>query len=192
MLNLVGTRFGKLQVVAELPAVRTPGGYRQRLYACLCDCGNRVDVRQGNLRSGASRSCGCTRRTHGGYGSRLYSIWRGMVQRCTVPTFSQYHNYGGRGIGVCDAWLDFAQFKAWAEQAGYEAPLTLERDDNDGPYTPDNCQWIPLAVQAKNRRGCVRIHYGGREHIATDLAQLLGVKYTTLLYRHRNGKPLEN
>jgi hypothetical protein len=191
MLNLIGERFGKLTVKEELPSARTPGGYVQRLYQCVCDCGNVAEIRQSNLRTGNSQSCGCTRIKHGGYGSRLYSIWRGMVQRCTVSTFSQYKNYGARGIRVCDSWLKFKSFMQWAEISGYAANLTIERVDNNKDYTPDNCTWIPHAEQAKNRRSCVRINYNGSVYTATELSILLGIKYTTLLYRHRNGKPLE-
>ncbi len=191
MLNIVGQRFGKLLVQAEAPTLRTPGGYRKRVFSCLCDCGRTVVVHMGNLRSGTSRSCGCVKRIHGGYGTRLYSIWRGVVQRCTVPSYAHYKNYGARGITLCDDWRSFSSFQQWALSSGYADNLTLERKNNDRGYNPSNCVWIPREAQAKNRRTCVRICFEEHEYTATELAQRLGVKYTTLLYRHRNGKPLE-
>jgi len=191
MLDLLGAQYGSLRVLKELPKRVYPCGRSHRMYMCECVCGNTYSISQANLRSGAITHCGCASPRHGGYGTRLYSVWRGMVQRCTVPGFSQYKNYGARGICLYSPWLDFKTFRAWAETNGYADSLTLERKDNDGNYTPSNCVWIPLAEQAKNRRTNVRVRHNGEYYIAADLAKKLTVKYTTLLYRLRNNKPLE-
>lgn len=192
MLNIVGERYGNLLVTAELSKRAYKNSRPHRMYLCTCACGNTgYKVSQANLRSFAITHCGCESTRHGGYGTRLYSVWRGMVQRCTVPSFSQYMNYGGRGIRLWAEWLNFSAFRTWALASGYTDELTLERINNDGDYMPTNCAWIPKAQQAKNKRSNVRIQHNGVEYIATDLAKELGVKYTTLLYRHRNNKPLE-
>lgn len=192
MLDIIGERYGNLIVTAELVKREYKNSRAHRMYLCACACGNtNYKVSQANLRSLAITHCGCESTRHGGYGTRLYSIWRGMVQRCTVPSFSQYRNYGGRGINLLADWMNFPTFRAWALEAGYDDGLTLERINNDGDYMPDNCTWIPHQQQAKNRRTNVRITYKGVAYIAADLAKELGIKYTTLLYRHRNNKPLE-
>lgn len=193
MLTIIGECYGSLVVQAELPRRKYKNSRPHRMYLCACKCGNTsYVVSQSNLRSLAITHCGCASARHGGYGTRLYSVWRGVVQRCTVPSFSQYKNYGGRGIKLCNAWLDFSIFRAWAESSGYLDSLTLERIDNDAGYTPENCMWILKAQQAKNRRSTVRVRHESVDYIASDLAKKLGVKYTTLLYRIRNNKPLEN
>lgn len=187
MLNIIGECYGSLFVTAELARRDYKSGRSGRVYLCTCRCGNTgYKVSQSNLRSFAITHCGCESSRHGGYGTRLYSIWRGMVQRCTVPSFSQYKNYGGRGIRLWSAWLNFSTFREWAVSFGYTDTLTLERIDNDGDYMPDNCTWIPKEQQAKNRRTNTRILYGGREWIAADLARHLDIKYTTLLYRFKH------
>lgn len=190
MLDLIGEQYGSLLVQKELPKRTYANSRPHRMYECICACGNTYAVSQPNLRSGAITHCGCASPRHGGYGTRLYSIWRGMVQRCMTKTFAQYKNYGGRGICLYSPWLDFKTFRDWAEANGYDDTLTLERVDNDGNYIPSNCTWIPKAAQAKNKRSNVRVTYNGVDYIAADLAVKLGVKYTTLLYRLKHNKPL--
>ena len=88
---------------------------------------------------------------------RLYAIYRGMIARCYNINTPNYHRYGGRGIKVCKEWLDdYEVFKEWAYETGYNplAPrgiTTLDRTDNDGDYTPQNCRWVDMKVQNNNQ-----------------------------------------
>ena len=96
---------------------------------------------------------------HGGYGTRLYNIWRGMKTRCHNPNDKDYPHYGGKGITVCSEWADdFACFQRWALKNGYERHLTIDRIDNDSGYLPSNCEWITNGKNAI-KRSFVKLDY---------------------------------
>ena len=165
--DLTGQRFGRLVVRAK--AGRRDGYV---LWSCDCDCGTRrVLVRTGNLTNRAqTTSCGCVKRErlaalaskrleantkhgHAGRGktSRAYHVWHDMRARCTNPSDQAYKYYGGRGITVCERWLE--SFENFLADMG-EPPvgLTLDRKNNDGNYEPRNCRWVTRKEQAANKR----------------------------------------
>jgi hypothetical protein len=170
MVDLVGERFGRLVVRAE--AFTKPNG---KYWHCVCDCGNRTITTTGHLWRQGEHSCGCwkiensARRMreyraqcevephlkHGHFVNRkmtaTYQTWHMMIQRCTNPKRSDYERYGGRGITVCKRWRD--SFEAFLVDMG-ERPkgLTLDRKNNDGPYTKRNCRWATPSQQEKNKR----------------------------------------
>jgi len=90
--------------------------------------------------------------SHGESRTRIYRIWKGMRERCFNPNRKPYKNYGGRGISVCEEWNSYLVFKDWAINHGYSDYLSIERIDVNGNYCPENCTWIPLEDQSKNRR----------------------------------------
>lgn len=154
--DLTGQKFERLDVIER----RGKDIKGQILWLCRCDCGTEKIVAGTMITTGRTKSCGCFQRdmasaaniTHGGSGTRLFSIWNGMRKRCGNPKEPGYKNYGSRGIRVCDEWLDFSAFRAWAHSHGYADDLTIERIKNSVGYQPGNCKWIPNSDQWKNTR----------------------------------------
>lgn len=141
-------------------AVHPKGKYKIAYWRCRCICGNERVVRRTTLLRGDIQSCGCAtaRRAievhtkHGYVGTPEYYAWVAMRQRCQNPSNPMYRNYGARGISVCDRWNE--SFIAFIDDMGPRPGkgYSLDRIQNDGPYSPDNCRWTTQIVQARNTR----------------------------------------
>jgi|688.fasta_scaffold368304_2 hypothetical protein len=154
-----GTRYGKLIAVEELKNNKS----RKRLIKCQCDCGNEKIVSYGNLRSNNTRSCGClvippknTKITHGKTRTIEYNSWKAMKRRCYDINHKSYNHYGGRGIIVCDRWLelDGNGCSNFILDMGLRpsSKYSLDRIDVNGNYEPSNCRWATPKQQANNKR----------------------------------------
>lgn len=160
-------------------------GARNILYAnCVCDCGTARFVRMSNLRAGLTNSCGCKRfRTHGKRGSRIYSIWASMKQRCENPKAQSYDRYGGRGISVDAEWS--ASFEAFFRDMGADHVdgATLDRIDNDGPYALENCRWASRKEQARNRGNNIVVTFEGEPTSLAEAAERANLPYAVVSAR---------
>ena len=181
--DMTGRRFGMLTVIS-----RADNRGTSVMWNCLCDCGNTSIANGNNLRRGATRSCGCQLIKHGQKGTRLYNIWGGMKARCYRPNHRWYKRYGGRGITVCNEWLhDFQAFYDWAMANGYKDSLSLDRQDNDKGYSPDNCRWATEVEQKNNRSNNQLVEIDGKIQTLSQWAAETGILYTTLYRRYKKG-----
>lgn len=142
---------------------------------------------------GGDRVMPVKRKYHGdSRGSRLYRIWLNMKHRCGYEKHGSYCDYGGRGIKVCDEWINnYPRFKKWALNNGYEDGLSIDRVDNDGNYEPGNCRWATLREQANNTRKNVFVEYKGEIHTLAEWAEIKDIPYHTIITRHRRGWDIE-
>lgn len=159
-IDLTGKKFGRMLVLSR--AANDRGGRAK--WNCVCDCGTMKDVASYDLRSGHTTSCGCIGReraaqrleTHGlsnggDKTSPVYNVWSKMKGRCYSKGNNRYYRYGARGITVCENWHDFQNFHDWAMSNGYEKGLQIDRIDNNGNYCPENCRWVDVATNCRNR-----------------------------------------
>jgi hypothetical protein len=148
------------------------------------------------LRSGMSQSCGCLHReavsTHGRTGSPEFTVWQMMIQRCTNTNHNSYADYGGRGIRVCQRWLD--SFAAFFSDMGERpsAEHTIDRTDNSGNYSPENCRWATRLEQGSNRRNVRMLTLAGETLSTTQWARRLGISNDTITERIRYGWSVED
>lgn len=119
---------------------------------------------------------------HGMYGTLIYKKWMAMKRRCLNKNEKCYPRYGGRGITISKNWLDFIGFYK-DMGASFVEGMSLERIDNNGNYCKENCKWIPLAEQARNKRSVTLYEYGGRKMSIPEWAKITGIKEDTLFAR---------
>lgn len=192
--NLIGQRFGRLVVIE-----RAENGKDGRVrWLCKCDCGNNKIVIGKLLLHGDTKSCGClnkekaserahNRIKHGEYKTRLYSIWKGMKDRCYYPKTKGYKNYGGKGIKVCDEWQTYIPFRDWALANGYSDELTIDRKNNNKNYCPENCKWSTMKEQRHNSSQNRFITYNNEKHTIDEWSAITGINYHTIRNRLRRG-----
>lgn len=187
---VIGGKYGKW-IVLDLPPVQKHTNY---YWTCQCECGKIKEVSAHRLVSGQSKGCSNPLHKkgnknnvrHGLRNSDIYPVWRNMKARCLNPNSSNYFLYGGRGIKVCDRWIDFINFYE-DMGSGYTKGLHIDRIDVNGDYCKENCRWVTPRANAANKRNTVFITYKGQTKRAQDWAKELGLKAPTLVKRFRLG-----
>ena len=189
--DLVGKKFGYLTVIerAESDPKR-----QERRWRCLCECGKYTEVPSYRLRHGGVTSCGCHQRDRNFCSKkaknhpRLYRIYRNMLRRCNYQKDDNYRFYGGRGISVCDEWNTFDAFCDWALANGYDeraafGKCTIDRIDGNKNYSPDNCRWVDMRVQANNTRRNHLLTAFGKTMTIAEWSRYTGLNHGTIYSR---------
>lgn len=204
-IDIAGQVFGRLTAIKRI-RVGTPATLK---WLCTCFCGNQVSVTSSKLRSGHTRSCGCLHsecvsklfRKHGHSGtinthsgvktkhSATYMTWASMKTRCLNIKRKTWKNYGGRGISMDPRWNDFSCF---LEDMGERPPgTTLDRVDNNGDYSKENCRWATWREQANNRRSSILINYNNKIQTMTEWCRELNMPVPTFFGRLKKGWSIE-
>lgn len=192
LIDLTGKRFGRLLVLSK---AETRKG--QTFWNCKCDCGNIVAVNAYSLKIGETKSCGCLQKeiqshnasTHSLSNDKLYKVFKRMHERCYNKNCKSYKDYGGRGIKICEEWLnDFKRFYTWAYENGYDSTkngndCSIDRIDVNGDYSPINCRWITKKQQANNRRNSRYITYNGETHTLAEWSNMYNISQRLLWAR---------
>jgi hypothetical protein len=183
----IGKKYGKLTIIdITFSSKSIPIAH------CKCDCGKDHDANLYDVLFGSIKSCGCyrTEKTierstkHGDAKERLYGIYLGMKGRCYNPNYDSYKYYGGRGIKVCDEWLEnYLNFKSWALDNGYTEKLTIDRIDVNSDYKPSNCRWATLEEQANNKTDNAYIEYNGKSQTLRQWCNELDLDYKLIVER---------
>ena len=197
-IDLTGKKFGRWTVVSF--ACRKPysGGFN-RYWTCRCECGTVQDVAASTLTSRApNKSCGCLSResasirfrTHGMTRTPEHRTWISLRRRCNSPVCPSYSDYGARGIRVCERWDSFESFLADMGPKP-SSKHTIERNDNNGPYSPENCRWATRGEQMRNTRRTRMLTHNGITMCLTDWAKHLGFNRELLRDRLTDGWSVE-
>ena len=194
-IDLTGQRFNRWTVLAFNGVLSN--GHAQ--FLCRCDCGTERVVTAARLKNGNSKSCGCLRRektaeactTHGLSKHRLFPTWNAMMHRCYSPASPAFPRYGGRGIFVTERWHDVRAFIKDLEPS-YRERMSLDRIDNNGPYSPENVRWASAETQSRNTRRNRMLTHEGRTMTLFEWAYELGLKPGTLWKRIASGWSIED
>ena len=176
-----GQRFGRLVVERKISKRESPIGHT--VWVCRCDCGKETMVRGGSL-GVSTHSCGCLNAEristlrHGLKNTPIWNSWHSMLQRCRDSRVQEYYRYGGRGIKVCDRWLEFRMFLLDMGQRPFGH--SLGRIDNDGDYAPGNCRWETASQQQRNTSYNRREEYLGETLAIVEWAERFGVSHKQL------------
>lgn len=196
-IDLTGKRFGSLTVIERFHGFTDPSGRKRTMWTCLCDCGTRTVVNSDTLRRGTQVSCGCYRRKHtselfkrhGKTGSRLYTVWCGIKNRCYNPNAYEYKFYGARNIKMCDEWrCDFQSFYDWAIENGYDdsakrGECEIDRIDGSYDYCPNNCRITTRREQMNNIRTNRIIECNGDTHTLSVWSRITGISSSKIRNR---------
>ena len=176
-----GVPDSRLTVIHRAEGTKRNNGKERTRWLCLCECGNIITADASYLRNGSTRSCGCLHKEvwhsilykHGKRYDRLYNVWLSIKDRCFNIRNKRYASYGGRGITICEEWLNFENFYNWAYSNGYNknagfGECTIDRIDVNGNYEPLNCRWVSNKEQCRNKTTSRLLTFNGKTQTVSD------------------------
>lgn len=193
-IDLLGMVFNRWTVIKEADKEKESDKLK---WVCKCECGNVSKVPSTYLTKGKSKSCGCYKgevtamrnKTHGMSHIDEYGIWQTMINRCYNENVKGYHNYGGRGVFVCDRWLE--SFENFFEDVGLRPTKKHSLDrfpDINGNYEPSNFRWATKEQQQRGQRRNVWLEHNGEKMVLIDWAKRFGVRHTCISEHLKSGK----
>lgn len=193
-MDLSGQKFNSLLVIEH--AGRNHIG--KHIYLCKCDCGKSVILRGEDVKSGNTKSCGCLRSKmvadknfkHGYAHTPMYNVWSSIKARCLNHNDKQYSDYGGRGITICESWMQYENFHDDMINT-YKHGLSIERVDNNKGYGKENCIWADRITQANNKRRNRFMEYDGEKMTVSQMAKKYNIHPSVLQSRLRVGWSVE-
>jgi len=175
-IKMEGKTFGRIEVLNEAKK-RNKNGHI--MYDCFCSCGNYKAILGSSLRQGLTKSCGCIHKEkvtkHGKEKTSEYKTWQSMKQRCYNSKSQRFEDWGGRGISVCDRWVN--SFDNFFLDMGVKPSKdhSIERLDNNGSYEKENCIWADKKEQAKNRRNTIKVMYKNKLISVEEYSREIGL-----------------
>lgn len=199
LIDLSNQIFGKLKVLKRAENRIEPSGRSKVYWLCRCECNIEKEIEASSLKKGKSNSCGCIGKeimknlnlSHGMYKSSEYKSWQKMKERCLNPNIERYPQYGGRGIKVCNRWLN--SFENFYEDMGDRPSKdhSLDRKDVNGDYTPDNCRWITNQEQHYNKTNTLYVEYNGNKKSLSEMCKMYNLNYKSTWKKYNKGTTFE-
>jgi hypothetical protein len=187
--EISGKKFNKLTAISF-----AKNSKNNSYWLFICDCGKEKVIKKASVAAGLTKSCGCILRktssdhckkkftTHGLSSERTFIVWMGMKNRCGNKSNPNYHRYGGRGIKVCDRWLE--RFENFIEDMGIK-PMnrSLDRIDNNKGYSKENCRWATIEQQAHNKNTTPILEYKGVRKTVHEWSKKVGIPSVVIMER---------
>ncbi|HUH57102.1 MAG TPA: hypothetical protein VL020_01120, partial [Pseudomonadales bacterium] len=189
-LDITGKRYSRLVALEKV----SPFGSENPKWLFECDCGEKKIINRSSVSCGRTKSCGCYGRdeikhrktTHNMSRTKIYRTWSDMLTRCYNKKYIDSHRYLGRGIKVCQEWLQFENF--YKDMGDIPTPKhTLDRIDNDGDYEPDNCRWASYTEQARNKSNTRYVTLYGEKMPWAEACDRYSINLSSLNSKVRRG-----
>lgn len=194
IIDITGKKFNKLTVIKF---DKEKSNNKNKYWICKCDCGNIKSIEGNKIKNGLVKGCGCLRGKnnikYSIQNKKLYKLWWHIINRCNNKKDISYKNYGGRGIKVCDEWLEYDNFAIWCLKNNYKEGLEIDRINNNGNYEPDNCRFVTRLENSRNKRNSIKYNYKGKLLSLKEIADLNNINYKLLWQKiNRDGINIEN
>lgn len=189
---MVNKKFNRLTILSTETIKKK--NYKKMAF-CLCDCGSKRTIQYWRVVSGKTKSCGCLQRemakTHGLTKTRTYRIYRSMINRCYRKNNKDYYNYGGRGISICSSW--HKSFISFLKDMGHppSEKHSIDRINNEHGYYKENCRWVTVKEQAKNKRTNIMYTHENKTECLSYWCKQMKIKWSTVYSRLNRGWSIE-